>query len=219
MEEEIQQYLRFHPLSSRSELMEGVNTKVSVATFKRLLAAMISAGSIEVIGQGPATCYKLTPQTFVTSYFDLESYFRKEVDEREIQQAFNFSLIPDILPNVDPFTMDERKHLTALQETFRRNVLEMTDGEYRKEMERLGVDLSWKSSQIEGNTYNLLETERLLLEKEEAKETAEDVYEEETTEAETETVEAAEEEADAEISEDAEEEEIPESGEETEEIA
>ena len=131
MEEEIQQYLRFHPLSSRSELMEGVNTKVSVATFKRLLAAMISAGSIEVIGQGPATCYKLTPQTFVTSYFDLESYFRKEVDEREIQQAFNFSLIPDILPNVDPFTMDERKHLTALQETFRRNVLEMTDGEYR----------------------------------------------------------------------------------------
>ena len=169
MEEEIQQYLRFHPLSSRSELMEGVNTKVSVATFKRLLAAMISAGSIEVIGQGPATCYKLTPQTFVTSYFDLESYFRKEVDEREIQQAFNFSLIPDILPNVDPFTMDERKHLTALQETFRRNVLEMTDGEYRKEMERLGVDLSWKSSQIEGNTYNLLETERLLLEKEEAK--------------------------------------------------
>ena len=169
MEEEIQQYLRFHPLSSRSELMEGVNTKVSVATFKRLLAAMISAGSIEVIGQGPATCYKLTPQTFVTSYFDLESYFRKEVDEREIQQAFNFSLIPDILPNVDPFTMDERKHLTALQETFRRNVLEMTDGEYRKEMERLGVDLSWKSSQIEGNTYNLLETERLLLEKEEEK--------------------------------------------------
>ena len=54
---------------------------------------------------------------------------------------------------------------------------------------------------------------------EEAKETAEDVYEEETTEAETETVEAAEEEADAEISEDAEEEEIPESEEKTEEIA
>ena len=54
---------------------------------------------------------------------------------------------------------------------------------------------------------------------EEAKETAEDVYEEETTEAETETVEAAEEEMDAEISEDAEEEEIPESEEKTEEIA
>lgn len=32
-------------------------------------------------------------------------------------------------------------------------------------MERLAIDLSWKSSQIEGNTYSLLETERLLKEK------------------------------------------------------
>lgn len=44
----------------------------------------------------------------------------------------------------------------------------MSDLEYRKEMERLGVDLSWKSSQIEGNTYSLLETERLLKEKQTA---------------------------------------------------
>ena len=35
-------------------------------------------------------------------------------------------------------------------------------------MERLAIDLSWKSSQIEGNTYTLLETERLLKEKETA---------------------------------------------------
>ena len=35
-------------------------------------------------------------------------------------------------------------------------------------MERLGIDLSWKSSQIEGNTYSLLETEKLLKEKQTA---------------------------------------------------
>jgi Fic family protein len=35
-------------------------------------------------------------------------------------------------------------------------------------LERLAIDLSWKSSQIEGNTYTLLETERLLLQKETA---------------------------------------------------
>ena len=35
-------------------------------------------------------------------------------------------------------------------------------------MMRLGIDLSWKSSQIEGNTYTLLETEQLLLEQKEA---------------------------------------------------
>ena len=32
-------------------------------------------------------------------------------------------------------------------------------------MDRLAIDLSWKSSQIEGNTYSLLETEQLLREK------------------------------------------------------
>src|SRR5699024_211601 len=39
---------------------------------------------------------------------------------------------------------------------------------YSKELERLAIDLSWKSSQIEGNTYSLLETERLLKEKQTA---------------------------------------------------
>ena len=36
---------------------------------------------------------------------------------------------------------------------------------YQKEIERLTIELSWKSSQIEGNTYSLLETERLFKEK------------------------------------------------------
>ena len=45
----------------------------------------------------------------------------------------------------------------------------ITSDEDKKELERLAVDLSWKSSQIEGNTYSLLETERLLKEKETAK--------------------------------------------------
>jgi site-specific DNA-cytosine methylase len=33
---------------------------------------------------------------------------------------------------------------------------------HKKELDRLAIDLSWKSSQIEGNTYSLLETERLM---------------------------------------------------------
>ena len=54
--------------------------------------------------------------------------------------------------------------MSLLQEEFRQHIEEMSENEYRKEMERLGIDLSWKSSQIEGNTYSLLETERLLRE-------------------------------------------------------
>ncbi|MEI7502900.1 MAG: Fic family protein, partial [Paludibacter sp.] len=55
-----------------------------------------------------------------------------------------------------------------LQNKYTENISQLSDFEYKKELERLAIDLSWKSSQIEGNTYSLLETERLLKEKETA---------------------------------------------------
>ena len=99
---------------------------------------------------------------------DLATYFDKDIDEREVQESFNFDLIRDVLPNVEIFTKEELEVLNAAQMEFEKNTEGMTELEYRKEMERLGVDLSWKSSQIEGNTYSLLETERLLKDKQTA---------------------------------------------------
>ena len=52
---------------------------------------------------------------------------------------------------------------------FSENISKLSPDSRTKEMERLGIDLSWKSSQIEGNTYTLLETEKLLKENEEAR--------------------------------------------------
>ena len=99
---------------------------------------------------------------------DLATYFDKDIDEREVQESFNFDLIRDVLPKVEIFTKEELSVLFAAQKEFEKNTEGMTDLEYHKEMERLGVDLSWKSSQIEGNTYSLLETERLLKDKQTA---------------------------------------------------
>lgn len=72
------------------------------------------------------------------------------------------------MAKVDIFTEEEVKKLKQLQEEFRHNISQMSPDVYHKEMERLAIDLSWKSSQIEGNTYSLLETERLLKDKETA---------------------------------------------------
>ena len=52
-----------------------------------------------------------------------------------------------------------------LQKQFQNNINLLSSSQYENELERLAIDLSWKSSQIEGNTYSLLETERLLKEK------------------------------------------------------
>ena len=167
-ETEILQYLHYHPLSKRMEIGHAVTTEISERTLKRVIADCVENGYIEVVGKGPATKYKLTPQAHVTMPLNLETYFDKDIDERTVQESFNFDLIRDILPNVRLFTDDELGLLHEAQSKFRLHLSEMTDIEYRKEMERLGIDLSWKSSQIEGNTYSLLETERLLKEKQTA---------------------------------------------------
>ncbi len=77
-------------------------------------------------------------------------------------------LITDVLSRVKLFTEDEEQRIEALQSKFKDNISHLSASAYNKELERLAIDLSWKSSQIEGNTYSLLETERLLKEKETA---------------------------------------------------
>lgn len=148
--------------------MAGLTKAPSDSTMKRLLSAAVKEGNIETAGRGPATKYKLTPQAHVTMPLDLATYFDKDIDEREVQESFNFDLIRNVLPKVEIFTKEELEVLNAAQMEFKKNTKGMTELEYRKEMERLGVDLSWKSSQIEGNTYSLLETERLLKDKQTA---------------------------------------------------
>lgn len=161
---EILQYLHYYQPSTRDEIARGIAFEGSDATLKRAIASLVGNGDIIVTGKARATRYSLSPQAHLLMPLNLDTYFAKDVDERQVQTSFNFQLIRDQLPTVELFTEDERKHLNELQQMFRKHVDEMTVNEYKKEMERLGIDLSWKSSQIEGNTYSLLETERLLRE-------------------------------------------------------
>lgn len=167
-EVEVLQYLHYHPEAKRSEIGDALTLQIGERTLKRIIAECVVKGDVEVVGKGPATRYKLTPQAHVTMPLHLDTYFEKDIDERQVQQGFNFELIREILPKVQLFTKDELTTLHEAQSLFIRHLSEMTTVEYRKEMERLGIDLSWKSSQMEGNTYSLLETERLLKEKQTA---------------------------------------------------
>jgi len=161
---DILQYLHYHPLSSRGDITAGTAFKGSDATLKRVIAAGIKAGDIVAEGKARATRYRLSPQAQLLMPLNLDTYFSLEVDERQVHSSYNFELINGLLAETRLFSDKELAHLDALQDEFRQHVNELTDNEYRKEMERLGIDLSWKSSQIEGNTYTLLETERLLRE-------------------------------------------------------
>lgn len=168
-EVEILQYLHFNSPATRSDIETYINNKVSSATVKRIISQAVKSGSVISIGNGRSVKYRLSNQAHITMPLNLDTYFEKEANDRVIQTNFNFDLINDILPNVSLFTDDEYGQLEELHCFFRKNISHLTPNEYRKEMERLGIDLSWKSSQIEGNTYSLLETERLLKEKKQAK--------------------------------------------------
>ena len=161
---EILQFLHYHPLSSRDDIAKGIAFDGSDATMKRMIALGVQDGSIVVEGKARATRYRLSDQAHLLMPLNLDTYFSLDQDKRQVQTSFNFDLIRQQLPVVTLFTDDEMALLNELQAEFKQHISEMTENEYRKEMERLGIDLSWKSSQIEGNTYSLLETERLLRE-------------------------------------------------------
>lgn len=165
---EIMQFLHYNPSSSRVEISNGLINAPNERTLKRIIAECVKNGDVVVEGKGKNTKYSLSAQAHLMMPLNLETYFVKDIDDRIIQEAFNFQLIQDILPKVTLFTTEELERLNVAQQTFKANMSTLSDVEYRKEMERLGVDLSWKSSQIEGNTYSLLETERLLKEKQTA---------------------------------------------------
>ena len=46
---------------------------------------------------------------------DVATYFNKDIDEREVQESFNFDLIRDVLPKVEIFTKEELEVLNVLK--------------------------------------------------------------------------------------------------------
>ncbi|MDR0959104.1 MAG: Fic family protein [Propionibacteriaceae bacterium] len=147
-----------------SVLLDRLDGAVSAPTIKRDLSHLIDDGLVVVSGHGRATRYTVSPSFRYLKRIDVAGYFEREVDDRQAQTGFNWDLLEE-LPDVTLFSPEENDYLASLQRGFTERIATLSGAGLRKEQERFAVDLSWKSSQIEGNTYSLLETERLLREK------------------------------------------------------
>jgi Fic family protein len=165
---QILEYIKKTGESSSKAVFDGVGIPVSYATLKRMLTDLKANSYLSTKGQGKGTKYLISPVFELIRPVDVAAYYQKEIDERQIKETFDFQLITDVLPSSSVFTDAELEKLSKLQLMYQSNVASLSEAAYLKEMERLAIDLSWKSSQIEGNTYSLLETERLLREKETA---------------------------------------------------
>lgn len=160
--------IKSHPLQSSKEIHDSLGMDIGYATLKRLLIELVAENLVSIEGRGKGTKYRTSLTYEVLHPVDVERYFLQEQDERTIRNRFNLALMEEVLREGSLFTSKEHEFLLNLHTTFNRNISGMSPDIYQKEMERLAIDLSWKSSQIEGNTYTLLETERLLTEKETA---------------------------------------------------
>ncbi|RLC54834.1 MAG: cell filamentation protein Fic [Candidatus Cloacimonadota bacterium] len=167
-EVDIIEFIKTKKECSSKEIYDGISLAISYATLKRILTNLISENFIKTKGRGKGTKYFISPVYELIQPIDIQKYYGKEIDEREIKQEFNFKIITNVLSNHSIFTKSELSKLKEFQKIYIENISQLTENEYRKELERLAIDLSWKSSQIEGNTYSLLETERLLKERETA---------------------------------------------------
>jgi len=163
--EKILLLLQKKPLLSSKEIHDFMDQGTAYATLKRTLQVLLAQNLVRTTGKGKSTKYSLSSAYELLRPVEVEAYFQQEIDERIIKMRYNPSLIVDTLPKAHLFTEAEQNHLRQVHQSHRDNIRQLSANAYALELERLAIDLSWKSSQIEGNTYSLLETERLLREK------------------------------------------------------
>lgn len=132
---------------------------VTKITVNRDLRKLIDLNFLVSRGTGKATTYSISGSYSALSPIDISDYFSTEVDERKINSCFNFEVF-SILNGI--FTENEIKNLEHLNRSYLDKIKKLPKDVLKKEFERLTIELSWKSSKIEGNTYSLLETEQLL---------------------------------------------------------
>lgn len=133
--------------------------EVTRITISRDLDKMLGLGLIQRKGAGRSVHYELSTQYLTVKKIDVEKYFSVDLDQREITEKFNFDIFGQ-LSNI--FTDSEKQRLLELNEIYRKKIENIPADALKKEIERLNIDFSWKSSKIEGNTYSLLETEQLI---------------------------------------------------------
>ena len=158
-------YLKQQGPSSRENLEQHfllLGQSVSKVTLLRDLDKLVSAALVEKSGTGRATKYSLSSHTAQTLPIDVADYFSRDADDRELRsEQFNFGVFQEMHHLL---TAEELEELDALNAIFRQKKEKLSPRLQQKEFERLTVELAWKSSKIEGCSYNVLEVERLLKE-------------------------------------------------------
>lgn len=156
-------FLKSGELASSDVHSEFVKTgdDISLVTIKRDLSELKDLNLLNVSGAGRSVVYSISSLGRLFTNIDLKEYSFIEPDKRYGLKSFNFELFNSI-PN-ELFSNNEINELNKATEIYTKNLKSISETLKEKELERFVIELSWKSSKIEGNTYTLLDTEKLIL--------------------------------------------------------
>jgi Fic family protein len=160
--------LKMGDMQSSAILKELVRLgeSMSLITVKRALSEMVNSGVLVVSGSGRSVKYSVSIVGRVFFDIDVYAYCSIEPDKRYGLSHYNFDLFASIPNNI--FSDDELNYLESVTAKYKQRTKDFPSTIQRKELERFIIELSWKSSKIEGNTYTLLDTEKLILENKKA---------------------------------------------------
>jgi len=157
----ILEYLAKGKQKSRREISEDIfDKKVSKITLIRDINHLISLDFVFSKGSGRYIVYGITDKYALLYPIDITKYYEKSADSRVLKnESFNFKIFSSMQ---DIFGVEEKKLFENGKQKLVRSFSKLDETILKKELERFVIELSWKSSQIEGNTYSLLETEDLI---------------------------------------------------------
>lgn len=174
---------QFHQAVSVEQIMAALESPLPRRTLQRRLSFLVRNGQLLLEGRGRGSKYKVKslavvapghirePDDVLSIY--TEPYVPVSEPSREIRErvrqpvqqrhpvGYNRDFLSAYKPNQSFYLPENtRKKLLAMGQA---NQDELPAGTYVLQIyNRLLIDLTWNSSRLEGNTYSLLETERLI---------------------------------------------------------
>jgi hypothetical protein len=171
IEEQVLKHVEDSPKGSGiEELLEVLGDRISRRSLQRLLAGLVEAGRLNIDRRGrssryfvPARAREAEKEDYVplsTSGAEVRRAVRRPLTERT-PVGYRREFLDKYRPNESTYLTEATvAHLTRIGQT---PDAERPAGTYaRNVLDRLLVDLSWASSRLEGNTYSLLDTRRLI---------------------------------------------------------
>ena len=158
------------------EIANKLDEKIPRRTLQYRLKHLVDEGRLLIDGEKRGVKYRLpvttatyrkvpkedagSGESFSESINEIRKYIRQPIETRK-RVGYDRKFLDSYLPNKSFYlSKKEREYLRKIGTQV---TVEQPAGAYAKQiLNRLLIDISWSSSRLEGNTYSLLETGRLI---------------------------------------------------------